>query len=147
MRTVAAVVGIAGALLGALTSAIVILLVFSMMVSVSPFQILPVDLAMLGTEIVAILFCVCGLVGAGLLTARGDQKGIYLMLVAAIGIAVIRLVQPMLTSAVGAFGIPDRFAANPSPLDVGSLTIILPPTIALLLASALGAYAIRARRS
>ncbi len=130
---------------GILISGLAILIVFSMMLSMGDFAILPVDLVMIGSKVVIALSCVTGLIGAGLLSAHGSLKSIYLMLAAALGMAVVRTIQPLLVSAVGSIGIPERFAADPSPLGAGLSIPILLPAIALLLASALGAYAVRVR--
>ena len=145
MRVAAALVGVAGVFFGILISGMSIAIAVGMMLSIGDFAILPVDLAMIGSEAVIILFCVVGLIGVGLLMARGGRKGIYLMLTAAIAIAVVRIVQPVLVSAAGSIGIPERFAAEPSPIGSGLSIPVLLPSIALLLASALGAYTLRAR--
>ena len=146
MRVVAALVGAAGAIFGILVSGMGIALVVSMMLSVGDLTILPVDLAMLCSEAVMMLFCVVGLIGVGLLVARGGREGIYLMLAAAVVIAVVKAVQPFLVSVTGSIGIPERFTAEPSPFGAGLSIPALLPAIALLLAAALGVYEIRARR-
>lgn len=117
-----------------------------MMASMSPFQVLPVDLAMLGAEIVMILLFVTGLAGAGLLAARGGYKGIYLMLAAAAGTVVVRLVQPFLINAAGNIGIPERLAGGASFPGIEHWMIFL-PAATFLFASTLGVLAVRERRT
>ena len=145
MRVAAALVGVAGVFFGILISGMSIAIAVGMMLSIGDFAILLVDLAMIGSEAVIILFCVVGLIGVGSLMARRGRKGIYLMLTAAIAIAVVRIVQPVLVSAAGSIGISERFAAEPSPIGSGLSIPVLLPSIALLLASALGAYTLRAK--
>ena len=131
---------------GILTSGIVLLITLSLVASVEPFAVLPVDLAMLGTEIVVALFYAAGLVGAGLLVARRSRSGVYLMLVAAIGAAVVRFIQPLLVGIAGNIGVPERLTEEPSLSSTGSLTYTLVLTAALLLACALGTLVIRNQR-
>lgn len=149
MRIAAALVGGVGALYGTLTSGVVILVVVMMNTavgSVVDLAVLPVNLAMIGPELVVALSCATGLVGAGFLLARRSRKSVYLMLAAAVGIAVARVVQPFLVGTAGNVGIPERFTEDASlpPAEFFISTLI--PAAALLLASALGTFAIRNQR-
>lgn len=148
MRVAAAAVGGIAALFGILISGFVLLITFIMMASAGPFTVLPVDLAMIGTESVVALFYAAGLVGVGLLLARSSRWGVYLMLVAAVGSAVVRLIQPLLVRIAGNVGMPERFIedTNTYPYSAEPLVYVLIPAAALLLAFLLGTLAIRSRQ-
>ncbi len=105
-----------------------------------------VDMALIGTEAAGLLFSAAGMAGAGLLLARRRRRtGVFLMLVAAAGIAVVFAVQPFLVNAAGALGIPERLQAEPGLPPAGFLAASFAPAVALLLGAALALMAMRRR--
>lgn len=100
-----------------------------------------VDLALVGTEAAGLLLSAVGMVGAGLLFARGDRAGVYLMLGAAVGIAAVFAAQPFLVNA--AVAAPVRPELDPSPTSFWAAS--LTPAAALFAASVLASMRLRAR--
>ena len=146
MRTVAVVVGGAGVVLGVLKSCTVVLLWIVVGLFAGMYPTTLVDFALIGTEGIEVLFCGAGLFGVRLL-ARGDRTGVYLMLVAALGVAAVVASQPFLINAAGAVTIPEDLRRDTVlPGAVWWAMSLIPATV-LLLASALGALATRPTRN
>lgn len=96
MRVAAAIIGAAGAAIGALRGVIGIL-GYLFLGTLAGDLFSPVALAQLGGEVAALLFCVLGAVGAYLTITRGGRVGALMMLLAAIGIAASFLAQALLS--------------------------------------------------
>ncbi len=146
MRTVAVVVGGAGVVLGAVKSCVVVLMWIVVGLFAGMYPTTLVDFALIGTEGVEVLFCVTGLFGVRLL-ARGDRTGVYLMLVATLGMATVVAAQPFLINVAGAVGIPENLRRDTGLPGAGWWVMSLIPVTVLLLASVLGALATRPTRN
>ncbi len=137
MRTVAAVVGGAGVTLGAL---VYFLAIVGWVVIVLLSGLLPttlVDLAFVGTTAAAALLSAVGLVGAWRTWQGAALWGALLMLLAAVGIAIVHAVQPTAMSAAGAYGVPEGLRVDTG-LPPGSyFRLALAPAVSLLVRAAL----------
>lgn len=102
------------------------------------FPLTLVDLAMLATEGLAFLLCAGALCGAGLLLALRSRGGVYLMLVAALGVAVLLVVQPFLVDAAGRMGIPEDLREDIGLPRTGWWLASLTPALGMLIAGLLG---------
>jgi hypothetical protein len=146
LRTVAAVVGGAGAALNALYyfSAIVGWVAIVLLSGLWPTTL--VDLAFVGPLAAAVLLSGVGLVGAWRTWRGAARRGALLMVLAALGIAIVLgVVQPAAVSAAGAYGVPERLRADTGSPPGSYFRAALGPVVPLLAGAALAFLA--ARRS
>lgn len=140
MRT-AAVIGGAGAALGAVIYPLAVVLWVAIL-ALSGFFLLVtlVDAAFVGPLVVATLCCAVGPVGAWLVhggRTRGaardrPRRGALLMLVAALGVAAAVAAQPFLVNAAGDRGLPERFRGDTEPSLEGSAAHFVPAGVLLV---------------
>ena len=94
MRLAAAVIGGAGAALGALLYLLAVALWVAIAALSGHLAPNPVDLAFVGTEVVGILLCGAGGAGAWLALRARTRPGALLMLLSAAGILAVFAAQP-----------------------------------------------------
>ena len=147
MRTVAAVVGGAGAALNALVYYLAIVGWVAIVLLSGLWPTTLVDLAFVGPLAAAALLSGVGLVGAWRTWRGAARRGALLMVLAALGIAIVLgVVQPAAVSAApAAAGVPEGLRADTGPPPGSYFRAALGPVVPLLAGAALAFVA--ARRS